>query len=61
MVIARVALQYLKHGPDVFQVGGAEEGSLGVAHSLHQGLGCLGHLFHLHVIQQTTLLLSGYT
>lgn len=51
---------HLEHGPDVLQVRGTEERGLGVAHCLHQSFGGLGHLLHLHVVQQAALLLTGY-
>ncbi len=60
-VCVSVCLCYLEHGPDVLQVCGAGEGSLDVTDSLHQSFGRLGHLFHLHIVQQTPLLLTGHT
>lgn len=45
----------------MLQVCSAEEGGLSVADGLHQSFSGLRHLLHLHVIQQTTLLLTGYT
>lgn len=51
---------YLEHGPDMLQVCSTEEGSLSVAHGLHQSFSRLRHLLHLHVVQQTALLLAGY-
>lgn len=45
----------------MLQVRSAEERGLSVAHSLHQSFSGLRHLLHLHVVQQATLLLTGYT
>ena len=59
--IIRSTVSHLEHGPDVLQVCGAEEGGLSVADGLHQSFSGLCHLLHLHVVQQTTLLLTGYT
>jgi len=56
-----VYVEYLEHGPDVLQMCGAGEGCLDVADGLHQSLGRLGHLLHLHIVQQTPLLLAGHT
>lgn len=44
----------------MLQVSGAEERCLSVTYSLHQSFSRLGHLLHLHVIQQPPLLLIGY-
>lgn len=52
---------HFEHGPDVVQMSGARKRGFGVAHSLHQGLGCLRHLLHLQVIEQPPLLLTSYT
>lgn len=45
----------------MLQVSSTKEWSLSVADSLHQSFGSLCHLLHLHVIQETTLFLIGYT
>lgn len=45
----------------MLQVRSAEEGGLSMADCLHQSLCGLGHLLHLHVVQQATLLLTRYT
>lgn len=52
---------HLEHGPDMLQVCSTEEGGLSMANCLHQSLCRLGHLLHLHVVQQATLLLTRYT
>ena len=43
------------------QVGGAGKRGFGVAHGLHQSLGCLSHLFHLQVVEQPALLFTSDT
>lgn len=58
-LIWRVGL-YLKHWPDMLQVGGAGEGRLHMAHSLHQGLGRLGHLLHLQIVEEPPLLFTSH-
>lgn len=45
----------------MLQVCSTEEGRLSMADRLHQSFGGLRHLFHLHVVEQTTLLLTGHT
>lgn len=52
---------HLEHRPDVVQVGGTRKRGFGVAHSLHQSLGCLSHLLHLQIVQQPSLLFTSYT
>ena len=52
---------HFEHWPDVVQVGGAGKRGFGVAHGLHQSLGCLSHLFHLQVVEQPALLFTSDT
>lgn len=59
--MSHVHLCHLEHGPDMLQVSGAGERSLDMADCLHQSFSGLGHLFHLHVVQQTPLLLTSHT
>lgn len=59
--VSHVHLCHLEHGPDMLQVSGAGERSLDMADCLHKSFGSLGHLFHLHVVQQTPLLLTSHT
>lgn len=53
-------VRYLEHGPHVLQMRGTEEGRLSVADCLHQCLGSLSHLLHLHVVEKPPLLLAGH-
>lgn len=45
----------------MLQVSSTKEWSLSMADGLHQSFGSLCYLLHLHVIQETTLFLIGYT
>lgn len=53
-----VFLSDLEHGSDMLEVSCHGETGLDVTDALHQGFGCLGHLLHLHVVQQPPLLVA---
>ena len=53
-----VFLSDLEHGSDMLEVSCHGETGLDVTDALHQGFGCLGHLLHLHVVQQSPLLVA---